>query len=426
MFFRLAGTFTVALDDPGRGPGTLTVAKQRLKKVFSDYEVGDDCEAEYPEDGRWYPGTVDGITADGKISVRWHVPDDGPETVDLEAEKVRKVTVFRDYKVGAAIQAIFPDDGQWYPGIVAANNGDGTFQVRWDDVDGGPVESQVDPKEMMAYALSADEIKVGAKYVARVTGIKTGWGIFVDFGAYRGAFVPERLISIEPFDDINQIVEVGQEVDVWVTRLVDDKVYVSMIEGVASRDESSILALEGMRPDEWLDGYVKKILSMGCIVVVTTPEGMEADVFVHKSQISESFIQNVGDVLFEDQGVKARILNVDFVHRSAEGSLIPPGAKRYSAESEDLHLFEDVSPDTWLEASVRRVTKNGLWCKVMLDDRTAANGFVHIAEVKDGWLEDIYEDFEVGQIVKTRVLYIDQRADRLALSLREPIPDEYL
>lgn len=36
------------------------------------------------------------------------------------------------------VNALCPDDDQWYPGAIGKINDDGTFSVKWDDPEGGP------------------------------------------------------------------------------------------------------------------------------------------------------------------------------------------------------------------------------------------------------------------------------------------------
>ena len=44
------------------------------------------------------------------------------------------------------MEAVFPDDGYYYPAVVTKVGE--KFTVKWDDPDGGPEESEVEPKEM--------------------------------------------------------------------------------------------------------------------------------------------------------------------------------------------------------------------------------------------------------------------------------------
>jgi len=143
------GTFTVKWDDPDGGPETNDISADGLKKIiiFKDYVVGDDVQAIPPDDESYYPGVVAKVNADGTFQVKWDDPDGGPESHDVKPDSMKKVNVFKGYKVDDVVEAVFPEDGQMYPGTVTKVNADGTFQVKWDDPDGGPEDSPVGPKE---------------------------------------------------------------------------------------------------------------------------------------------------------------------------------------------------------------------------------------------------------------------------------------
>lgn len=125
--------------------------------------VGDTVSALCPDDDQWYPGAIDKINDDGTFSVKWDDPDGGPETHDVGADGIKKIVIFKDYKVGERVEAVFPDDGYWYPGEVT-KVGDGTFTVKWDDPDGGPEESELEAKEIKYPPIPFEQLEVGQKY----------------------------------------------------------------------------------------------------------------------------------------------------------------------------------------------------------------------------------------------------------------------
>ena len=84
--------------------------------------------------------------------------------------QLRKIVIFKDYKGGEAIEAVFPDDGYWYPAKVLKANEDGTFAVKWEDPDGGPEQSDVQPKDMKYPPIPWEKLEVGQKRLGRPTG----------------------------------------------------------------------------------------------------------------------------------------------------------------------------------------------------------------------------------------------------------------
>merc|ERR1711963_798001 len=77
--------------------------------------------------------------------------------VDINAErdglvhisKLPKPTVKTGaFEAGDLVEAVFPDDGEWYPATVEKANKDGTVEVKWDDPDGGPESSACKTEEV--------------------------------------------------------------------------------------------------------------------------------------------------------------------------------------------------------------------------------------------------------------------------------------
>ncbi|MBC1585388.1 S1 domain-containing post-transcriptional regulator GSP13 [Listeria seeligeri] len=61
---------------------------------------------------------------------------------------------------------------------------------------------------------------------------------------------------------------------------------------------------------------------------------------------------------------------------------------------------------------------------VALDDST--QGLVHISEITHGFVKDIHDFLEVGQVVKVKILDIDEEKNKISLSIRatEDAPKE--
>eukprot|EP00435_Cladocopium_sp_Y103_P021449 s3910_g5.t1 len=178
-----------------------------------------------PDDSQWYPGTIEKINDDSTYCVKWDDPEGGPETHDatrpgsglfwpgemevpldgpLALRGIRKIVIFKDYKVGEQVEAVFPDDGYWYPGDVT-KVGDGTFTVKWEDPDGGPEESEV-----------------GQKYQGTVKSV-LDFGAFVDIGAESDGLLHISRISQERIENIYDVLSEGQQVDVWISGKREDE-----------------------------------------------------------------------------------------------------------------------------------------------------------------------------------------------------------
>lgn len=80
----------------------------------------------------------------------------------------------------------------------------------------------------------------------------------------------------------------------------------------------------------------------------------------------------------------------------------------------DIMRISDLSVGMVLEGTVTNVSNFGAFVDIGLHD----NGLVHISELSDRFVRDPRRVVRVGQIVKVRVLEIDMKRNRIALSMR--------
>lgn len=422
-------TYTVKWDDPDGGPETEEVAESLMKKIiiFKDYVVGDDVLAYPPEDGSMYAGTVAKVNADGTFQVKWDDPDGGDETHDLQPDSMKKIVIFKDYKVGDIVDAKFPDDGNMYPAEVIKVNADGTFQVKWEDPDGGPEDSPVTPKEMKYPPIPFEKLEVGEKYKGTVKSIRD-FGAFVDIGAEGDGLLHISRISTERIEDVHEYLEEDQEVDVWVSGKRDDGRFgLTMVEGKLDPPPRGAPADLGpfadLDPNDWHKGQVMRLAPFGAFVTVNLEDGVSADGLVHISQIRDGFVDNVEDEVSVGQEVQVRVQSVDMdagkmslSMKEAYGGGGGGGGGSSSREPVDLTPFEDMPSDKFITGKVARCAPFGAFVTVTSEDGTEADGLVHITEIRDGFVENVEDELSEGQEVEVRVKAVDN--GKLSLSMK--------
>jgi uncharacterized protein len=82
--------------------------------------------------------------------------------------------------------------------------------------------------------------------------------------------------------------------------------------------------------------------------------------------------------------------------------------------SETVREFADVQPEMVLEGVVTNVTKFGAF----VDIGVHQDGLVHISELSNKFLKEPSEAVKAGQIVKVKVLSVDSKTKRIALSMK--------
>ncbi len=125
-------------------------------------------------------------------------------------------------------------------------------------------------------------------------------GIIVDVGQKVPGVVHISQMSKEPINRVEDVVKPGQEVDVWVRRVHDDRVELTMIEPLG-------LEWREMKPDMVVKGKVTRLEAYGAFIDI----GAERPGLVHVSEISHDYVKNPAEVLKEGEEVEAKILDVD-------------------------------------------------------------------------------------------------------------------
>ncbi|KAK7234390.1 hypothetical protein SO694_0020108 [Aureococcus anophagefferens] len=129
------------------GDAFVDVAKNDVDALFKDVAKagGHAVEARYKGKGKYYPGTVSAYDGDGTYAVDY---DDGEKESKVAEALIRGVEAKPEksggsggaFPEGAAVEARYRGKGKFYPGKIAKDNGDGTYDVDYDD---GEKESKV-------------------------------------------------------------------------------------------------------------------------------------------------------------------------------------------------------------------------------------------------------------------------------------------
>jgi small subunit ribosomal protein S1 len=138
---------------------------------------------------------------------------------------------------------------------------------------------------------------------ARLTGkvIKTTIaGAILDIGRKVPGVVHISQISKDPVNKVEDALKLGQTVDVWVRRVRDDRVELTMVEPLG-------LEWREMEPGMLVKGKVERLETYGAFVNI----GAERPGLVHVSEMSHDYVKNPAEVLKVGEDVEAKILDVD-------------------------------------------------------------------------------------------------------------------
>jgi small subunit ribosomal protein S1 len=125
-------------------------------------------------------------------------------------------------------------------------------------------------------------------------------GAILDVGQNLPGVIHISQLKAESVNRVEDVLQVGQTVDVWVRRTKEDRIELTMIEpmGLEWRD---------IKPEMVVKGKVARLESYGAFIDI----GAERPGLVHVSEITHGFVKSPGEILHEGDEVEAMVLEVN-------------------------------------------------------------------------------------------------------------------
>lgn len=162
-----------------------------------------------------------------------------------------------------------------------------------------------------------DNLEVGQKIKGRVSGI-VDFGVFINIGEIEG-LVHISEVSWERIDDIKKIVKPGQELDVMIVEIDDDKVSLSIKKLLPDPFKE---AVKQFKEGDIVNGKVIRVTPFGAFVQVETPDKKQVlDGLVHISELSDEHVSNPKEHIKEKESYNLRILSIEEENRKLSLSL---------------------------------------------------------------------------------------------------------
>jgi ribosomal protein S1 len=145
----------------------------------------------------------------------------------------------------------------------------------------------------------ASELKPKTKLTGKV--VKTTLaGVLVDLGMEIPGIIHISQLSETAVKRVEDVVQVGQTVDVWVRKVKADRVELTMIEPVG-------MDWRELKPELVLKGKVVRLETYGAFVEI----GAERPGLVHISEMAHGYVKTPGDVVKEGDEIDVMVLDVD-------------------------------------------------------------------------------------------------------------------
>ena len=227
----------------------------------------------------------------------------------------------------------------------------------------------------------------------------------VDIGTKHTGYVPLSELTDDQTKKPSDIVSVGEEVDLIVTKINDQ-------EGIVTLSKKKVDELVGFdniskakEEDAVLDGVVLNVVKGGILVSV---DGVR--VFVPASQTGLGRDKNLDELL--KQKVQIKIIEVNESRRRAVGSI--KAVAKAQREAAKAAFWETAEIGKVYKGEVKSLTNYGAFV-----DLGGIDGMVHISELSWGRIKHPSQVVKVGDILEVYLKELDKESGRISLGFKK-------
>lgn len=272
-------------------------------------------------------------------------------------------------------------------------------------------QNQTDNNQSMEDAMnSVQEVSVGDVVKGEVLVIEDKQAIVGIEGTGVEGVVPAKELSTLPVEDINEVVKVGDTLDLVV------------ISTIGKDKENGSYLLSKRRLDAkkvWED--IEKDFQAGNIIEAPVTNvvkgGLVVDVgvrgFVPASMVEDHFVADFSE--YKGKTMTFKIVEIE----PSENRLIlsHKAVVETKKEAQKKELLSTIQENDVIEGRVARITDFGAFV-----DLGGIDGLVHVSEISHGHVAKPGDVLAVGDEVKVKVLSINPEQGRISLSIKDTLP----
>lgn len=235
--------------------------------------------------------------------------------------------------------------------------------------------------------------------------------VHIEGGKFDG-IIPISQLSTQHIETANEVVNIGDEIEAFVTKIEQSEDSGHYILSKRKLDEN--LSYEKLQKildeDGTIEAEVTEVVKGGLVV----DAGIRS--FIPASLISVNYIEDFSNYLGKVLTLKIEELDqtnnrVILSHKKIEQESL-------SSQKEDF--LNNLSQGDVLEGKVARIANFGAFI-----DLGGIDGLVHVSELSHDHVKSPEEVVTVGDTVKVKVRAIDRDAERISLSIKDTLPSPF-
>lgn len=251
-------------------------------------------------------------------------------------------------------------------------------------------------------------IEVGDTVKGEVLSIQDRQAIVGIIGGGVEGVIPYNELSAKPFDEVTEILNVGDVVDLVVIKQIKDKENGSFLLSKRRVDAKIVWKdiQDKFENNEIIEAPVKDVVKGGLVVDV----GVRG--FVPASMVEDHFVEDFSS--YKGKTMTFKIVELE----PSENRLILSHKAVVETEKEANKgkLMDELVAGDIVEGTVARLTNFGAFV-----DLGGVDGLVHISQIAHEHVKNPGDVLAIGQSVKVKILSIDKENGRVSLSIKDTL-----
>lgn len=269
-------------------------------------------------------------------------------------------------------------------------------------------ESNTVEQTMQDVLDEALSIEVGDTVKGEVLSIQDRQAIVGIIGGGVEGVIPYNELSAKPFDEVTEILNVGDVVDLVVIKQIKDKENGSFLLSKRRVDAKIVWKeiQDKFENNEIIEAPVKDVVKGGLVVDV----GVRG--FVPASMVEDHFVEDFSS--YKGKTMTFKIVELE----PSENRLILSHKAVVESEKEANKgkLMDELVAGDIVEGTVARLTNFGAFV-----DLGGVDGLVHISQIAHEHVKNPGDVLAIGQTVKVKILSIDKENGRVSLSIKDTL-----
>lgn len=310
-------------------------------------------------------------------------------------------------------------DPTWFQGFSTAGLTAGASTPDWiieevrrrmseiDDLNGQ--EQEEEEEEGMKDAVEVKAVRHGE--ILKGTVVHVGPDeVMVDIGAKSEGVIPIRELSCCEVNSPQDIVKVGDEIEVYVLKAEDNEGRLILSKEKADAEKAWVKLEEVMNSEEPVEGVVRDVVKGGLLVDV----GVRA--FLPASLVERGYVEDLSKYL--GQKITSMVIEMNRGRKKVILSRKSVLEEEYARLRQEM--MENLQEDQVVKGIVRRLTQFGSFV-----DIGGVDGLLHISEMSWHRINHPSEVVKVNDEIEVKVLRIDREKEKISLGLKQVLPNPW-